>query len=203
MSQVILLAKNAEQLRIETYGRAVAEGVAANTKDFLNPVPKPEDVKTAIDDYVNSIKPVRDQSVATNEITENKRKTAMNLVNQLIKYADYTVDGNEEILRNANIELRKKASKKDIGKLEIQTSRMGSEPGSFYFRLASKAGANVIGVFRKDADGEFRIVDAFSTEIMLLKNQPSGDQTYLFKGKKGNNDWDEASVSSAVTVRVP
>lgn len=203
MSQVILLVKNAEQLRIETYGRAVAEGVAANTKDFPNPVPKPDDVKTAIDDYVKSIKPERDKSLATDEITEKKRTNAIALVNQLIKYADYTVDGDGEILRNANIELRKKPSKKDIGKLEIKTSRMGSEPGSFYFRLVSKANASVIGVFRKDANGEFQIVDAFDTQFFTLKNQPSGEQTYLFKGKKGNNDWDEASVSSAVTVRVP
>ncbi len=87
--------------------------------------------------------------------------------------------------------------------MELDSSRMGNEPGSYFFRLKNKAGANVIGVFRKDTNGDFQLIDAFDTIFITLKNQPSGDQTYLFKGKKGNNDWDKDSVSNAVTVRIP
>lgn len=203
MARPIILAEDADQLRIETYGKAVADGVEANPTDFPEPKPTPTDVRNAIAEYVASIKPKREQSIATDEITEDLRNTAVKKTNQLIAYAAYAVNYDAEKLKRANIEMPTPWTKKDIKKIEVKSSRMGAEKGSYFFRLNSKAGASIIGVFRKEADGEFHLVDAFDTVYFMLKNQPSGDQTYLFKGKKGNNDWDDDSISSAVTVHVP
>lgn len=203
MTRPIILAENADQIRIETYGRAVADGVEANPTDFPNPIPTPDDVRSAIKIYVDSIKPIREQSIATNEITEGFRKTAVNLTNQLIGFAAYKVNFDEVKLKNANIEIPSPKKKRSISKLEIKSSRMGTEVGTYFFRLVDKAGASTIGVFRKDADEKFRLVDAFDVAIFTLRNQPSGSQTYIFKGKKGNNDWDENSTSNAITVNVP
>lgn len=203
MPPVIILAENADQIKIETYGKAVADGVGANPTDFPNPVPTPEAVRNAIKTYVNSIKSEREKSIATDEATESLRKTAIGMVNNLISYAVFAVGGDVDKLRNANIEFRKKPEKKEQKKLTIKTSRMGTERGSYFFRLTSMAGSNVIGVFRKDTIGDFQLVEAYALTYFTLKNQPSGSQTYMFKGRQGNNDWDDATASDAVTVNVP
>lgn len=198
--QPIYLREDADRNRIETYGSDVANGVEANPTDFPDPTPKPEDVRKAIKDYVDSIKPVREQSIATDDITEALRKAAVKAVNSLIAFAFFKVDGDDDKLQNANIELPKAPTRKELKKPEIKTSRMGTEKGSYFFRLVDRAGAGLIGVFRKDTDGEFRLVDAFDISYFTLKDQPSGEQTYLFKGKKGK-DWGPAS--NEITVWIP
>jgi len=203
MPQVIILAENSTQIKIETYGKAVADGVDANSTDFPNPVPTPSAVRNAIKNYVDSIKSEREKSIATDEATESLRKTAIGMVNNLISYAVFAVGGDADKLRNANIEFRKKPEKKEQKKITVKTSRMGTEPGNYFFRLTSMAGSNVIGVFRKDANDDFQLVDAYAITYFTLKNQPSGSQTYMFKGRQGNDDWDDATASDAITVNVP
>lgn len=198
--QPIYLREDADRTRIEEYGTAVANGVEANSTDFPDPNPKPEDVRKAIKDYVDSIKPVREQSIATDEVTENLRKAAINSVNLLISFAFYKVNGDDAKLLNANIELPKPPTKKELKKPEIKASRMGTEKGSYFFRLVDKAGGSLIGVFRKDANGEFVLIDAFDSSFFTITDQPSGNQTYLFKGKKGKK-W--GPESNEITVWIP
>lgn len=198
--QPIYLREDADRIRIESYGTNVANGVEANPVDFPNPIPSPNDVRNSIKFYLDSIKPLREQSLATEERTDDLRKEAIKLVNSLISFAFYKVNGDDAKLTSAHIELPKSPVKKDLKKPEIKVSRMGTEKGTYFFRLVDKAGAGLIGVFKKEADGLFKLVDAFDISYFTLKNQPSGEQTYMFRGKRGK-EW--GPESNEITVWIP
>ncbi len=151
-------------------------------------------------DYIDSIKAPKDQSDATNEITDSKRKFAIKKVNDLIAWAYAKVNGDIAKLSAANIEFPKPAVKKGLIKLEVKSSRMGTAKGEFFFRFEDKGGADLIGAFRKMENGEFQIVDAFSMKYFTLKDQPSGEQTYCFKAKI-KDEW--GPESNKITVHIP
>ena len=160
--------------------------VAEYTAKFANPIVPLKDLEAANIALDATILPENKRSNDTDMVMEEKKLELLELLVKLSNYVLLVANGDRVIAGLSGFKLTKEEKTPDNPTtLELDKVTTGSSAGTARVSLKSRAGCAIFIVQLKNAEGEYKMFDAFNTTTFDLEGLPAGESLIRIYGKKG------------------